>query len=311
MAGTDGGGLRPGAGAPLRTLGPLLSFGRQLEGKCPGIRGSLALSKPRTPVHAASARGRGPDRLTHRRVQPWTHSKRLTGSPRGARPPSGTRCPAPTPPKAHAVPAGHARTRRVGWRGAASLHSPLPNSEKAPEAAGLRDRRLLGPDTQLPPRRVKVPARLSARRPDSGTEPAKGGAGRGAARGAGRRARAAELTHPKVVPAQRLGAGGRARGPRRQGLRAHGGQRAPLFTSPSLPPRRWLPSEKGAFSSLRTRRGRGTPGSKRDPGVLAPRHPRTKGLRLQRRHLREPSCAHRSSSQRADLAQRGSGTAGG
>lgn len=121
---------------------------------------------------------------------------------------------------------------------------------RSPGSPAARTRHSTAARPPLPHRRVKVRERLSARRPDSGTEPAKGearrgGEGRGGCSGggAGRRARAAELTHPEVVPAQRLGAGGRARGHRRQGLRAHGGQWAPISTSPSLPLGRWLPSE--------------------------------------------------------------------
>lgn len=219
-----------------------------------------------------------------------------TSSPRGSQPPSETGRPARTPPKAHAVPAGYAQIRRVGWRGASSPHYPLPDCEKAPEETRIAccsDPPLNGRPPARPPlphRRVKVRERLSAPRPDSGTEPAKGEAGRG---GAGR------LLGGRGGAE---GAGGRADPPRGGTCSAPWGGwtgEASPAAGPASPRRTmgthfYLPIATsrevaslgvGAFSSLRTKRGRGTPGSKRDPGVLAPRYPRTKGLRLQPRHL--------------------------
>lgn len=237
-------------------------------------------------------------------------------SPRGSQPPSGTRRLAPTPPKAHAVPAGYAQIG--GWAGAAPGHRIIrsPTAIRRPRPLVSRIACCSDPPPNgrppLPHRRVKVRARLSARRPDSGTEPAKGGAGRGrcsgrgGAEGAGGRADPPEGGTCSAPRGGWTGEGSPAAGPasprRTKGTHFY----LPIATS-----REVAPLGEGAFSSLRTRRGRGTPGSKRDPGVLAPRYPRTKGLRLQPRHLHEPSCAHLSSSQRADLAQRGSGTAGG
>lgn len=72
--------------------------------------------------------------------------------------------------------------------------------------------------------------------------------------GAGRRARAAQLTHPAAVPAPRPRAGRRAGGHRR---RVHGGQWAPIVTAAAPLLGMWLSSEKLRSASLRTKKSHG------------------------------------------------------
>lgn len=145
--------------------------------------------------------------------------QQLTSTPEDRSRCPGTRSPAPTPPRARAVSAGYAQIQPGGpaqrlltalsaprqREGARGLGSPGSSAVGAPQLRCL---------SSLKPRNrgKKVRAGLSARRPDSRTEPAKGGAARGgaAARGAGRRARAAGQTHPASVPVPRPGLGGRA-----------------------------------------------------------------------------------------------------
>lgn len=123
----------------------------------------------------------------------------------------------------------------------------------------------------------KVRAGLSAPPRDSETEPAEGGAAAVGRAGAGRRARAARQTHPATVPVPRPGAGGRAGGHRRQGLRAHGGQWAPVVTAPAPLLGMWLSSEKLRSASLRTKKGHGDARFKEGPRGAGARVPKDKG----------------------------------
>lgn len=202
------------------------------------------------------------------RKDPWASSN-SPAAPKDRSRCLGTWRPAATPARAHAV---LACSRLVGWRGASSQHYLLPHSVKAPDAAGLQDRPPVGPRRGTARWRSRQERRCEqdcARPPDSRTEPAKGGAGRGCCSGGG--------------PGRGGGSGRLSEPTRNQYLRRASG-RADWRGSPvagSAGSRRtmgshcYLPSAtsrdvaslgEAAFSSLLTKRGLRTLSSQRDPG---------------------------------------------
>lgn len=115
---------------------------------------------------------------------------------------------------------------------------------------GLRDNPALRPLG-----RERRCAQLRAGRPDARTEPAEGGAARGGAGCAGTNWGGAEGAGPRADSPGRctcaLARGQPAAGRARRGGHRWtlGGQRAPIVTSPALPPSRRLPSEKMPLST--------------------------------------------------------------
>lgn len=252
---------------------------------------SLGVSKPTTPCtpEAAAAAGRTDSRTE--RTQRATHQQppRIAATARDQTPRTDASEGARSPRRLRADPAGGLARGLLTAFSAPRLREGA-RGRRSPGSPAARTRHSTAARPPLPHQRVKVRERLSARRPDSGTEPAKGEAGRGGAgrllggrggaEGAGGRADPPRGGTCSAPWGGWTGEGSPAAGPAspRRTMGTH-------FYLPIATSREVAALGVGAFSSLRTKRGRGTPGSKRDPGVLAPGYPRTKGLRLQRRHL--------------------------